>query len=280
MPRGLGSPRARPGTLGDLGERSAFIARQRVGGAGHRRLGRLVRGAGWALAAALAVLAAGGTAHWLLTSPRFAVVAVEVRGASRTDPAAVVEAAAIPLGASLFTVDPQAVARRVTALPGVRRADVVRALPNRVHIVIEERRPFTLVHDGRLHWLDEEGHLLGDSPEAVAPPVPVISGLDAAELAAGRAAPGPKTRTAIAVIRALLRAGGDLAGAISEIDMSPRDGPVLYTVDGVEVRLGLEEWEERLARLEAVLGQVATDDVRAVDLRFRDRVVLRREEPR
>ncbi len=56
-------------------------------------------------------------------------------------------------------------------------ADVVRELPNRVVISVEERRPFTLVHGGRLHWMDEEGRLLGASPEAVAPPMPVISGL-------------------------------------------------------------------------------------------------------
>jgi cell division septal protein FtsQ len=51
---------------------------------------------------------------------------------------------------------------------------------------------------------------------------------------------------------------------------------VLYTVDGVEVRLGSEEWDERLARLEGVLAQVATEDVNGVDLRFKDQVVLKR----
>jgi cell division septal protein FtsQ len=58
--------------------------------------------------------------------------------------------------------------------------------------------------------------------------------------------------------------------------MSRADGPVLYTVDGVEVRLGSEDWDERLARLEGVLGQAVTQDVRAVDLRFRHQVVLQR----
>jgi len=58
--------------------------------------------------------------------------------------------------------------------------------------------------------------------------------------------------------------------------MSRREGPVLYTVDGVEVRLGSEDWDERLARLEGVLPQIATQDVRAVDLRFRDQVVFQR----
>ena len=38
----------------------------------------------------------------------------------------------------------------------------------------------------------------------------------------------------------------------------------------------IEDRDERLARLEGVLAQVATQDVNGVDLRFRDQVVLRK----
>src|SRR5262249_51106605 len=218
--------------------------------------------------------AAGGAAlRWLLTTPHFAVAQVEVRGVSRVPPDQILAAAAIPSGTNIFRLDTLGVIDRVEGRAEVRRADVVRELPNRVVISVEERRPFTLVHGGRLHWMDEEGRLLGASPEAVAPPMPVISGLSPDELASMRTAPGPKARAAIGVIRALLRSGTGLTSEISEIDMSRREGPVLYTVDGVEVRLGSEDW---VARLEGVLAQIATQDVRAVDLRFRDQVVFQR----
>jgi cell division protein FtsQ len=215
-------------------------------------------------------------ARWVTTSPRFAVAAVEVHGASRVPVPRVLAAAAIPLGANLWTLDVGAAVARVAALPEIRRADVVRELPNRVTILVEERRPFTLVHAARLHWMDEDGHVLGEERRAVAPGAPVISGLTEDELASMRTAPGPKARAAVALIRSLLRSGGALAEEISEIDMSRPEGPVLYTVDGVEVRLGADNWDERLARLEGVLAQVATQDVSGVDLRFRDQVVLRR----
>src|SRR5438552_1896985 len=196
MPSGLSSPRSRAARAADLGERSVFVARQRVG-KGPRRKAR-------------------------------------------------------------------------------QRGRLRRVFPNRIVISVEERRPFTLVHSGRLHWIDEEGRVLGASPEAVIPQVPVVSGLSDDELTSMKSAPSPKALAAIALIRALLRTGSALAAEISEIDMSRTDGPVLYTVDGVEVRLGAEDWEERLARLEGVLGQVADQDVRAVDLRFRDQVILQR----
>jgi cell division protein FtsQ len=247
--RGLISPRGRPTALGDVGRPAT---------------------AGLGLA--------GG--HWMLTAPRFAVTAVDVRGASRVPATRVLEVAGIVRGTNLWRIDPDLVRARLEALPEIRRADVVRELPNRVAIVVEERRPFTLVHAARLHWLDEEGRVLGEEPRAVATDVPVISGLSEEELVTMRTAPGPRARAAIALIRALLRTGSTLAGEISEIDMSRPEGPVLYTVDGVEVRLGSEEWEERLARLEGVLAQVATQDVQGVDLRFRDQVVLKRGQSR
>lgn len=227
--------------------------------------------------ATLPVLALGGlgtAGYWALTTPRFAVATIEVRGASRVSPAEIIAASDIRPGINLWTIDTARAALAVAALPEIGRAEIVRELPGRVTIVVEERRPFTLVHAERLHWVDEDGRVLGEAREAVVPPVPVISGLTEAELETLRTVPGPKARAAIAVIRALLRSGSALTQEISEIDMSRGEGPVLYTIDGVEVRLGREEWEDRLARLEAVLAQVTTKNVRTVDLRFRDQVVL------
>jgi cell division protein FtsQ len=220
----------------------------------------------------------GAGVRWLLTADRFAVTRVEVRGASRLPVERIVAAAGIPAGTNLWRIDPVAVVARIQTLPEVRRAELIRELPNRVTVLVEERRPFTLVASTRLHWLDEDGRLLGEAGQAVSPSVPVISGLTDDEVAAMRTTPGPRARAAIALIRSLLRSGSPLAGEISEIDMSRREGPVLYTVDGIEVRLGSEEWDERLARLEGVLAQVAAqgEPVRTIDLRFRDQVVLQK----
>ncbi len=67
-----------------------------------------------------------------------------------------------------------------------------------------------------------------------------------------------------------------MVGRISDFDLARPGGPVLYTIDGVEVWVGSEGWDERLARLDGVLGEL--DDrgerVESVDLRFRDLVVL------
>src|SRR5512138_635470 len=105
MPSGLTSPRNRAAVLADLGERSTFVDRQRVGRPRRRRAGRrarLRRLAGLVAVAGLGVLVVGAGGRWLLTTPRFVVARVEVHGASRMSPEQVMAAAAIPLGTNIF----------------------------------------------------------------------------------------------------------------------------------------------------------------------------------
>ena len=276
------SPRGVPGELSDLASRDRLIARQRV--SAHRLRRRVARRARWVAArvvalAALAAVGAGavGGVRWLTRSPRFAVEAVEVTGQSRLTREEVAAAAAIVPGANIFTLDTRAVAARVQALPAVRRVDVIRALPRGVTLVVEERRPFTLVNVGRLHWVDEGGVDLGAAPRAVAVDAPVLSGLAADELGTPEAPASQRAARGLALLRLLLRSEGALRARISEIDVGRAEGPVLYTLEGVEVRLGDEEWDARLGRLQGVLAQVESgaERVQSIDLRFRDQVVLK-----
>lgn len=278
---GILSPRRAPELPDDLAERHPFVARQRVR---HRRRAALRASAllrWFGLGAALAILVTGPAAlvHWLLTSPRFAVAEVDIQGLRALDAAEVRAAAGIRGTENLFTLDARAVAERIERLPRVKRAHVIRSLPNRVTLLIEERLPFALlVSAGRLSWADEEGRVLGPEPRAVAPALPVVTGLEGEGPVGGLPVDVERTRTAVALLRTMLRTGTPLAGQVSEIDVrEAHKGPVLYTTDGVEVRLGDEAWEERLGRLEGVLAQLRAEPepVEAIDLRFRDQVVLK-----
>lgn len=273
---GILSPRRGPALPDDLAEREPFVGRQRVR---RRRARRRPLGlAGWLTLAAVLVSSPLGF-YWLLTSPRFAISGVEVRGRGWLSDAEARALAGIEPGENLFRLDTEAVARRLERLPRIRSAQVIRSLPNRVTVLIEERQPFTLaVLAGRLYWLDEEGVVLGPEPLAVAPGLPVITGLGRETPVDGPSVEAAKPRAALALVRAILRTASPLAAQLSEIDVGRADqGPVLYTVDGIEVTLGDERWEERLGRLEGVLAQLRAqgEPIGSIDLRFRDQVVLK-----
>ena len=279
MRRSALSPRAAAAAFEDLATRDRLIGRQRIDRSRlRRRVARrarhVARRVGIAAVVLLLLGASGLLAGWLLRSPRFEIASVEVSGQSRLSREEIETAAAIEPGSNIFTIDTREVVARLEALPLVRHAAVVRSLPNRVVITVEERRPFTLVHAGRLHWIDEHGVNLGPESRAVALGAPVISGLGVSDLE--RDAAGGRAATGLSLLRLLMRSGDGLLQSVSEIDMSRAEGPVLYTLDGVEVRIGVEDWEARLARLLGVLAQLKAsgETVTAIDLRFRDQVVL------
>jgi len=106
---------------------------------------------------------------------------------------------------------------------------------------------------------------------------PVISGLGADDVTVAGRMPSERVATGVALLRTLMRAQSPLLREISEVDVSRPEGPVLYMLDGVEVRIGNEDWEGRLGRLGGVLAQLRASgqSVTSIDLRFRDQVVLK-----
>ena len=286
---GVLSPRgAAHGGLPDLAEPTAAMADQRLGRRRLRRRAlRLARRVSVWLCAGLLVVALGGAlvsgGRWLLTAPPFSVARIEVAGQNRLSAGVVVAASGLAPGQNLFRLDARRAVAAVEALPLVRRAEVVRAFPNRVTLHVEERRPFILVHSGGhhgaggLHWVDEQGVSIGPETQAVALDAPIVSGLGPADVAAAGRTPSDRVAAGVALIRMLMRAQSPLLKEISEVDVSRLEGPALYLLDGVEVRLGRDDWDDRLGRLEGVLAQLRASGQRAtsIDLRFRDQVVLR-----
>jgi cell division protein FtsQ len=275
-------PRSGPAGLDDLASRLPLIAGQRVRRARlrrrlRRRARRLVVTAGLVALAAGILGAAGAGVYWALTSPRFGVAQVDVTGTRQLTVEAIVEAAAIAPGENLWRLDGHAVVERLLTLPLVKEARLERRPPNRVVLAVTEREPYGLVQAGRLHWVDAQGVDLGVAPRAVAPTLPIISGVDPAALGGPRQGAGPGLEAGLALLRLLDGSRSPLLGRVSEIDAGRPEGPVLVLLDGTEVRLGHEAWDERLARLQGVLAQLEASrgSATTIDLRFRDQVVLK-----
>jgi cell division protein FtsQ len=129
--------------------RRRFGARVRRSGAAarnsvpaHFRRRRLVA----ALAAVLVLLVAVGVGtRVLLYDAGFADVGdVTVTGLATVPEQAVRDAAAVPSGVPLVSVDTAGIAQRVAALEGVARVEVRRAWPHTVEILVTERVPVAL----------------------------------------------------------------------------------------------------------------------------------------
>lgn len=226
----------------------------------------------WALASLL--LAAGMWAG-LRAAPElspFVVRTVRVEGLERTPSGAVVEAARVEPGTSLFGVDVAAVRRAVGALPWVRNARVVRQLPSSLTITVEEWKPAYLVRLDRLYYLTAEGHVIRAAVDQGLD-YPVVTGVSWADLES----PGPSRANLLALLGSVGRhvPGGE----VSEIHADAAEGYTVYAGAGTTqgIYLGLGDLEAKFARLARLRKHLARrgQTARTVNLAYDDKIIAR-----
>jgi cell division septal protein FtsQ len=176
---------------------------------------------------------------------------------------------------TVWELEPLGVRARLEAHPLIAKAVVRREFPDRFSITIRERHPEAIAMLDRCYYLDRRGNLLGALGPEHSRDYPVITG------PALETPPGLRSwlyKRALRVVRLCGRGG--CSGELSEINVDRERGVVLYPMRmRASVILGWGSWREKLERFDRVLRaqRGATDDIRVVDLRYRNQVVVQRE---
>ena len=88
---------------------------------------------------------------------------VTVEGRHNTKSEDILEALGAVRGTPILDIDVPQARQMITALPWVRSAEIVRQLPNRVHITLDEHEAFALwQHEGRYSLVAQDGTLITD----------------------------------------------------------------------------------------------------------------------
>jgi len=241
-----------------------------------------------ALFGSLIALASGGVLAttvyaintYLSGSPRFALwEGLTISGADHVSRDQVARFFALDVGHSVFDTPLEQRRRQLSGLPWVQAAYVARAWPNRVRVVVSERRPvaFARTRPGPLWLIDRQGALL-PMPRRGKFPLPVLTGVTESQTPAERAR---RVAVMLGVLQDLDREKPPRSGEVSEIDLSdPADAAVTVSVTGsaVLVHLGdahfLARYKLFLENVEAWREQYGA--VRSVDMRFDKQVVVKR----
>jgi len=218
---------------------------------------------GWKLLAGLGL----GFALWF-GLPRllrgldfFRVRRVEIAGLQYLDPASVIGALKLSPKASVFD-DPAPLARRVLAMPGVRKAEVGRRLPGTLAVDLVEATPVALASRGDgLVLLDGRGRVLPFDPLRSAPDLPLAANGD------------PVATTVLARVR---ESNPDL---FARIGAAWRVGPdVVLEVGGRRLWFGAQVSAEDIRAVMAVEQALARTgrSYQELDGRFAGQVIVRR----
>lgn len=246
---------------------------------------RIARGLGVVLVCLLfgATLGVGAKAGWawLTSSPRFAVSKLVVRTGPKVAEREVRMLAGVKEGDNIFKFRLADVVAALEIHPWVKRASVMRELPDRVVIDIVERRAAAVIALGPLYYVDEDGEVFKKLLPGESLDFPVLTGLTLRQVV--ERSPGAEE---------LIHEGLELAGLagksailpvdeVSEIRLDPTWGAIVIRAgDGMRIRFGAGNFPDKWTRMERTLAELGLDAAKAaeLDLNYESKVTVRLRE--
>ena len=221
--------------------------------------------------------------QWVLNTQYFMVKKVVIQGIKRTTRDDVLAATGLDKPTNILAVSLSDMANNLNGLSWVQEAGVRRKLPDTIMITLKERRPKTLINLGGLYYLDETGNPFRKFEPEEKPEFPIITGFTKDDFAKRP----DYTRRDLQEVFRLLDALSERNDRfrlenISEVNYDPARGLSLVTRDeGVLVKLGMGEYEDKLKRLSRVLVDMKIhgeeENLLYFNLENVPRVVVRRE---
>ncbi|MBT2674973.1 FtsQ-type POTRA domain-containing protein [Streptomyces sp. ISL-14] len=183
------------------------------------------------LAVLLALLGAGSV--WLLYGSKWLrVERVSVAGTRVLTPAQVREAADVPLGAPLISIDTDAIEARLRRkLPRIDEVDVVRSWPHGIGLKVVERTPVLIVQrGGKFIEVDDEGVRFATVSEAP-------KGVPALELTVSRSSSAAASLRRFGedrLVREAVRVAGAIPAAVARVTQVVK----VRSYDDISLELG------------------------------------------
>jgi hypothetical protein len=230
-------------------------------------------------------LVAVALAHvpWGALSRRWAVVSdLRVEGVRYLDPGHVQAISGLELGDPLWTTDLRRARQALLLDSRIAAASVTRHFPRGIRIVVTERVPALLVDHGTPWELDSTGVLLEPLERGAVADVPLLVGPDFEGVSPGTHVASPKVARGLKWAGMLADQTLQLAGQVSELDVSRDQVTTLTLLDGT--RVVAAAWPpsaHMLSALRVVLADLKHKGMSAdeVDVRYENQVIVRPPAP-
>lgn len=197
----------------------------------------------------------------------FSIEVVTISGLGELSEGDVLAASGVKPTHSLLFLDAETIRERLTALPLVESARVLKLYPDRLIIALEGRRPFALwQRDGKLSVVAADGVVIDEMRDERFLGLPFVVG----EGAEKRLDEYMRLLEAAGDLKSRVRAGVLVSGRRWSLDMT----------NGVEVKLPEQDPEAALAVLQRLQreARILDKDVISIDLRAPGRVAARLSE--
>ncbi|KPL12899.1 hypothetical protein AMJ85_00890 [candidate division BRC1 bacterium SM23_51] len=196
-------------------------------------------------------------------------IAAELRALTQLEP---------DQGINLLGMRADRIRETVLKHPRIESATVLKRYPNALIIRAREREPVAVVACGALYLVDREGYVLDTAAnlDHNQRRFPFITGIDSDQIIFGEPIPTRMVCLALDVVECLRATSPRLAEQLSEIRIGRDEALTLVLSGGIEVRLGTDEFTDRLAALDLFARKHRNfETLEYIDLRFENQIVYR-----
>lgn len=213
----------------------------------------------------------------LFNNPRYALQQIVIEPRELFSPHQIREAAGVDFGDNLWRLDLPKITHDIETLPYVANAHIERHFPNTVIIRIRERVPIVKLlgvnaeaGTRELFYLDHDLKVLKPRQNETLPPLPEITGMNAAELEPGQTDDDPRLQNALAILDHIGHSTLPLHGSLEvrTIDISkPLMIRVVTTHDAIVI-FRPDYIDQQLTRLQQIMDKAESNQktIRTVDL--------------
>lgn len=215
--------------------------------------------------------------NYAISAPYFLIKAASVKGCRELTEKDVLALAALKSSQTIFSVNMEAMARRIASQPWVKNVAIVREFPNRLVIEVQERTALALCRKSEDFYLfDAEGVFFKKLDTGDEVDVPVLTGYYQKEqLNKELFDMTMQLMKTLAVSKSF-----PALNAVSEINASEVSGLSLYTENGFCLKLGFGNYENKLQRLLPVITALNKKDMKQgllnIDLRDTSKIYVER----
>ncbi len=209
--------------------------------------------------------------HWvyvhLLEDPHFRVREIEVEGSRKIPKEALLALMVIEGMPNLFSVRLKEVIKRLETHPWIEQVRVGKVFPNKILIQIEEKKPIAIIQLEELYYIDTQGEIFSPVGEGDEYNYPYLTGLSRRVLEKEPTEAKRLISKALEILRIARQEKLPPLKEISEIHMEKTFGIHCFTkTEGVEVKMGWEDFGEKLRRLSLIWADLRKRGFSAVSI--------------
>lgn len=208
----------------------------------------------------------------------FRLERIEVNRLTRLTRDEVLAQAGIQVGDDLLRLNLGRMGEQLTKNPWVADVKVRRYLPNTIAIHLVEQEPVAVASMGYLYYLNAKGELFKPLRDGDALDFPLITGITEDDLTRDPAGSKDALSSMLSLLDLLKKGTVLKLEEVSEIHYDKGYGVTIFLVQrGVPVRLGKNDFAEKLGRLERIYATVQPQlpTLEYIDLDYADKIVVK-----